>query len=141
MLWQSLPIYPVHLLTSKKSISKVRRTVEIEFRNYMESNDFVLFHPPALIGAASEGGANVFGMPYFESKGFLAQSPQFYKQMKIAGGERRVYCIAPVFRAENANTPRHMTEVWTFSHILVQLLTATLVHWARYGNGNRGDIF
>ncbi|KAK4654881.1 LOW QUALITY PROTEIN: hypothetical protein QC762_406640 [Podospora pseudocomata] len=68
------------------------------------------FEPPSLIGAASEGGSNVFRMPYFAQEAFLAQSPQFYKQFEIAGGRKRVFSIAPVFRAENSNTPRHMTE-------------------------------
>lgn len=49
-------------------------------------------------------------MPYFGKQAFLAQSPQFYKQMEIAGGRKRVFSIGPVFRAENSNTPRHMTE-------------------------------
>lgn len=49
-------------------------------------------------------------MPYFNQKAYLAQSPQFYKQYEIAAGRKRVYCIGPVFRAENSNTPRHMTE-------------------------------
>ncbi|KAG9242913.1 aspartyl-tRNA synthetase-like protein [Calycina marina] len=96
--------------TMFNSIAKVRNVVDFTFRSYMEENGFVLFYPPAMIGAASEGGANVFKIKYFETDAFLAQSPQFYKQMKIAGGQRRVYCVSPVFRAENANTSRHMTE-------------------------------
>jgi aspartyl-tRNA synthetase len=94
-----------------QAVSKVRSTVENLFRNYMEDHRFNLFHPPSLIGAASEGGANVFKLPYFGQEAYLAQSPQFYKQYMIAGGYKRVYCISPVFRAENSNTPRHMTEV------------------------------
>ncbi|KAM0439666.1 hypothetical protein ACHAPT_000758 [Fusarium lateritium] len=94
----------------QQAISDVRMTVRKLFSEYLEARDFVQFEPPCLIGAASEGGSNVFGMPYFDKQAFLAQSPQFYKQYEIAGGRKRVFCIGPVFRAENSNTPRHMTE-------------------------------
>lgn len=52
----------------------------------------------------------MFRLGYFGEEAFLAQSPQFYKQFEIAGGRERVFSISPVFRAENSNTPRHMTE-------------------------------
>jgi aspartyl-tRNA synthetase len=78
---------------------------------YLRSKGFKKFESPGLIAAASEGGANVFELPYFGKKAYLAQSPQFYKQIQIAGGRERVYSIGPVYRAENSNTPRHMTEV------------------------------
>ncbi|KEZ39226.1 Aspartate--tRNA ligase, cytoplasmic [Scedosporium apiospermum] len=94
----------------QQAIADVRMTVRKLFSDYLESKGFVQFEPPCLIGASSEGGANVFSMPYFDKAAFLAQSPQFYKQFEIAGGRKRVYCIGPVFRAENSNTPRHMTE-------------------------------
>ncbi|UPK91235.1 hypothetical protein LCI18_002170 [Fusarium solani-melongenae] len=94
----------------QQAIADVRMTVRKLFSEYLEARDFVQFEPPCLIGAASEGGSNVFGMPYFDKQAFLAQSPQFYKQYEIAGGRKRVFCIGPVFRAENSNTPRHMTE-------------------------------
>ncbi|KAI1398554.1 aspartyl-tRNA synthetase [Hypoxylon fuscum] len=94
----------------QQAIADVRMTVRKLFAEYLDSKDFVQFEAPCLIGAASEGGANVFSLPYFDKHAFLAQSPQFYKQIEIAGGRKRVYCIGPVFRAENSNTPRHMTE-------------------------------
>ncbi|KAI1323953.1 aspartyl-tRNA synthetase [Xylariaceae sp. FL0255] len=94
----------------QQAIADVRMITRKLFAEYLEERDFVQFEPPCLIGAASEGGANVFAMPYFDKKAYLAQSPQFYKQFEIAGGRKRVYCIGPVFRAENSNTPRHMTE-------------------------------
>lgn len=97
----------------QQAIQTVRENVRDLFVEYLKKNDFHSFEPPCLIGAASEGGANVFGLPYFGKSAFLAQSPQFYKQMEIAGGRKRVYCVGPVFRAENSNTPRHMTEVRT----------------------------
>jgi aspartyl-tRNA synthetase len=95
----------------QQAIADIRMTVRKLFAEYLESHNFVQFEPPCLIGAASEGGANVFQMPYFDKTACLAQSPQFYKQFEIAGGRKRVFCIGPVFRAENSNTPRHMTEV------------------------------
>ncbi|GAB1311638.1 aspartate--tRNA ligase [Madurella fahalii] len=94
----------------QQAIADIRAEVKELFRSYLRSHGFKEFEPPCLIGAASEGGANVFRLPYFEKEAFLAQSPQFYKQMEIAGGRKRVYSIGPVFRAENSNTPRHMTE-------------------------------
>lgn len=93
------------------AIADIREGVEVLFCEYLRKHGFRSFHPPSLIGAASEGGANVFGLKYFEKQAFLAQSPQFYKQFEIAGGKKRVFCVGPVFRAENSNTPRHMTEV------------------------------
>nr|XP_036588999.1 aspartyl-tRNA synthetase [Colletotrichum truncatum]KAF6800641.1 aspartyl-tRNA synthetase [Colletotrichum truncatum] len=95
----------------QQAIADVRMQTRKLFAEYLDAQGFVQFEPPCLIGAASEGGANVFQLPYFEKSACLAQSPQFYKQFEIAGGRKRVYCIGPVFRAENSNTPRHMTEV------------------------------
>lgn len=95
----------------QQAIQTVRENVRDLFVEYLKKNDFHSFEPPCLIGAASEGGANVFGLPYFGKSAYLAQSPQFYKQMEIAGGRKRVYAVGPVFRAEKSNTPRHMTEV------------------------------
>ncbi|KAJ3105933.1 aspartate--tRNA ligase dps1 [Phlyctochytrium planicorne] len=80
------------------------------FREFLDSKKFIEIHSPKLIGAASEGGSNVFTVSYFNRKAFLAQSPQFYKQMAICSDFDRVYEIAPVFRAENSFTHRHMTE-------------------------------
>ncbi|KAM0248856.1 hypothetical protein ACHAQJ_009288 [Trichoderma viride] len=94
----------------QQAIADIRVEVKHLFRSYLRDHGFKEFEPPCLIGAASEGGANVFAMPYFNQKAYLAQSPQFYKQFEIAGGRKRVFSIGPVFRAENSNTPRHMTE-------------------------------
>lgn len=80
------------------------------FGEYLRSHGFRQIFSPKLIGAASEGGANVFRLGYFDRHAFLAQSPQFYKQMAIAGGMERVFEVGPVFRAENSFTHRHLTE-------------------------------
>ena len=94
----------------QQAIADIRVEMKHLFRSYLRDRGFKEFEPPCLIGAASEGGSNVFRLPYFTKEAFLAQSPQFYKQIEIAGGRKRVFSIGPVFRAENSNTPRHMTE-------------------------------
>ena len=66
------------------------------------------------IGAASESGSEVFEVKYFDRKAYLAQSPQFYKQMAMASGFNKVFEVAPCFRAENSNTSRHATEFTSF---------------------------
>uniref|UniRef100_A0A6P6Y8E6 Aspartate--tRNA ligase, cytoplasmic n=1 Tax=Dermatophagoides pteronyssinus TaxID=6956 RepID=A0A6P6Y8E6_DERPT len=80
------------------------------FREFLNANGFTEIHSPKIIGGTSEGGSNVFKLSYFGSEACLAQSPQLYKQMAICGDLGRVYEIAPVFRAENSNTHRHMCE-------------------------------
>lgn len=80
------------------------------FREFLLSKDFVEIHTPKLLAAASEGGANVFKVTYFDRSAYLAQSPQLYKQMLITSDFERVFEIGPVFRAENSFTHRHLTE-------------------------------
>ncbi|WFD31277.1 aspartate--tRNA ligase [Malassezia sp. CBS 17886] len=80
------------------------------FREFLDNNGFIEIHTPKLQGAATESGASVFKLGYFKGDAFLAQSPQLAKQMAIAADFGRVYEIGPVFRAEDSNTPRHMTE-------------------------------
>ncbi|GAB64640.1 aspartate-tRNA ligase, partial [Plasmodium cynomolgi strain B] len=80
------------------------------FKNFLLQNNFIEIHTPKLLGESSEGGANAFQINYFNQKGFLAQSPQLYKQMCINSGFDRVFEVAPVFRAENSNTYRHLCE-------------------------------
>ena len=81
------------------------------FREFMIKNHFQEIQSTKIAGAATEGGSGVFEINYFNSPAFLTQSPQFYKQMAIAGDMERVFEIGPVFRAENSNTTRHLTEV------------------------------
>ncbi len=79
-------------------------------REFFYKNDFIEIHSPKLMGAASESGAEVFRVEYFGRKAYLAQSPQFYKQMAMCAGFERVFEIAPVFRANPSFTSRHDTE-------------------------------
>ncbi len=83
-------------------------------REYLESKDFVEIHTPKIVAEATEGGANLFEVQYFEKRAYLAQSPQFYKQLMLLAGFGRVYEIAPVFRAEKHNTRRHINEYTSF---------------------------
>jgi len=80
------------------------------FRDTLTKEGFVEIHTPKIISAASEGGANVFEVSYFKGSAYLAQSPQLYKQMAICADFDRVFTIGAVFRAEDSNTHRHLTE-------------------------------
>lgn len=92
------------------AIYKIQSKMSEYFRNYLIQNNFVEIHTPKLLGASSEGGSNVFEVKYFDGKAYLAQSPQLYKQMSVQGDLMKVFEIGPVFRAENSNTHRHLTE-------------------------------
>ena len=83
-------------------------------REHCYKENFTEIHTPKLIKTASESGSSVFEVKYFDTKAYLAQSPQFYKQMAIAAGLERVFEVAPAFRAENSNTNRHTTEFTSF---------------------------
>ncbi len=96
------------------NIFKIQTEFVRAMREYLYENDFTEIHTPKLIGAASESGSEVFEVDYFGDKAYLAQSPQFYKQMAIAAGYERVFEVAPAFRAENSNTNRHATEFTSF---------------------------
>jgi aspartyl-tRNA synthetase len=91
-------------------VFKVWTTFEAAFREYWVKNNYIEIHSPKLIGAPSESGAEVFEVKYFDRKAYLAQSPQFYKQMAMAAGFEKVFEIGPVFRAEPSFTSRHATE-------------------------------
>ena len=83
-------------------------------RDFLYKEDFIEIHTPKLIGTASESGSDVFEVKYFDRAAYLAQSPQFYKQMAMASGFDRIFEVAPAFRAENSNTNRHTTEFTSF---------------------------
>jgi len=83
-------------------------------RTFCIKNSFIEIQGPRIINAASESGASVFEVKYFDKKAYLAQSPQFHKQMGIAADLERVFNMGPVFRAEKSFTPRHLTEYTSF---------------------------
>lgn len=95
---------------TNQAIFKIQSGVCSLFREFLLQKKFTEIHTPKLLGAASEGGANVFEVTYFKNKAYLAQSPQFYKQQLMVADFERVFEIGPVFRAENSNTHRHLTE-------------------------------
>lgn len=97
-------------------IFRVWTVLEQGMREYYAKNNFTQIYSPALMSAASESGAEVFEVKYFATKAYLAQSPQFYKQMAMASGFEKIFMVGPVFRAELSFTTRHMTEFtgWDF---------------------------
>ena len=103
-------------LRSEKNtlIFKVQTCIASAFRQVLAKENFLEIHSPKLISAASESGADVFELDYFGGKAYLAQSPQFYKQMAMASGFERVFECGPVFRAEKSHTNRHATEFTGF---------------------------
>ncbi len=93
---------------------KVQSTFVNAMRDFLIERDFVELHTPKFIGTASESGSDVFEVKYFDTKAYLAQSPQFYKQMAMAGNMGRYFEIAPCFRAEKSHTRKHATEFTSF---------------------------
>lgn len=100
----------------KTKIFKVWTEFEKGWRKYFDENNFIQLYSPSFMSTASETGAEVFEVNYFDRKAYLAQSPQFYKQMGIASGFERVFMMGPIFRAEESFTTRHLTEFtgWDF---------------------------
>ncbi|MBR1417201.1 MAG: aspartate--tRNA(Asn) ligase [Bacilli bacterium] len=95
-------------------IRQVESALTQGMREFLYKENFTEIHTPKLIGTASESGSSVFEVKYFDRLAYLAQSPQFYKQMALAGGLDKVFEVGPVFRAENSNTNRHATEFTGF---------------------------
>ncbi|KAJ5501136.1 Nucleic acid-binding OB-fold, partial [Penicillium expansum] len=96
--------------STSQSIFRIQAGTCNLFRVALDDREFIEIHTPKLQGAATESGASVFQVNYFGRPAFLAQSPQLAKQMAIASDFGRVYEIGAVFRAENSNTHRHLTE-------------------------------
>jgi nondiscriminating aspartyl-tRNA synthetase len=94
----------------RRLIFEVQTTAEDAMRDYWRKEGFVEIHTPKLMGSASESGAELFKVEYFEDVAYLAQSPQFYKQMAMAAGFGKVFEVGPVFRANPSFTSRHDTE-------------------------------
>ena len=88
---------------------RVQEGIVRGFRDFLHTQGFTEIHTPKIGAASAEGGSNVFKLDYFGKKAFLAQSPQFYKQM-LVGVYERVYEVGPVFRAEKHSTARHLNE-------------------------------
>ncbi len=94
-----------------RAIFTIQNQIMRSFRDVLYEKGFVEITPPGIIAASSEGGAELFPIPYYNKEAFLAQSPQIYKQMAVMGGIEKVCMITPVWRAENSNTVRHLSEI------------------------------
>ncbi len=93
----------------QRAIFKVLNTVVDAFREYLKNLKFTEIHTSKIVASATEGGAELFKIDYFGKKAFLAQSPQFYKQIMV-GVFERVFEVGYVYRAEKHDTPRHLNE-------------------------------
>ncbi len=92
------------------NIFRIQSSIIHYFQEYLRKEDFTEIKTSKLIGSGTEGGTGLFEVNYFDSTLFLAQSPQFYKQAMIASGLERVFEVAPAYRAEKHDTPRHLNE-------------------------------
>ena len=94
----------------EQKIFRIRAALNRYIREFLTDNEFVEIQTPKLLAGATEGGAEVFKVQYFDKEAVLAQSPQFYKQIMV-GAFERVFEIGPAYRAEPSATTRHVSEV------------------------------
>src|SRR5438552_5042217 len=92
------------------AIFKIQSKILESFRQFFLLRHYVEIQPPVIIASASEGGAELFSLKYFEKEAYLAQSPQLYKQMCAISFEK-VFTVLPIFRAEKFEQPTHLNEV------------------------------
>ena len=93
----------------RRALLRIAAGIMAAYREFLGAEGFTEIQSPKLVASATESGANVFSVDYFGQKAFLAQSPQFYKQIMV-GVFERVFEIGPVFRAEPHDTTRHVNE-------------------------------
>ncbi|WP_223693372.1 aspartate--tRNA(Asn) ligase [Leifsonia poae] len=116
-------------------IFRVQTTFEHALREYWVNHDFIELHTPKLMASASESRAELFEVDYFDTKAYLSQSPQFFKQMAQSAGFGKIFEIGPAFRADPSFTSRHATEFtsvdteisWIDSHEDVMALHENLI--------------
>ena len=92
------------------AIFKIQSKLVEGMEEWLVTNGFIKVFTPCLIGAASEGGAEVFKVPYFEKEAYLRQDPQLHRELAIIGGLEKIYDLGPNWRAELSHTPRHLCE-------------------------------
>lgn len=92
------------------AIFKIQNIIVQAFRQLLINEGFTEVFTPKIVAEGAEGGTDMFEVKYFENKAYLAQSPQFYKQMMVGAGFERVFEVAHVYRAEQHNTNRHLNE-------------------------------
>lgn len=93
-----------------RAVFKVQQEIVEAFKSYLKAQGFSEIHTPKIISSGTEGGSEMFTVNYFGRRAFLAQSPQFYKQMMVGAGFERVFEIGYAYRAELHNTWRHLNE-------------------------------
>lgn len=93
-----------------RAVFKIQEEIVEAFRLYLRAQRFSEIHTPKIISSSTEGGSEMFTVKYFDRRAFLAQSPQFYKQMMVGAGFERVFEIGHAYRAELHNTWRHLNE-------------------------------
>ena len=119
-------------------VFRVQTTLEHAWRTYWVEHDFIEIHTPKLMASASESRAELFEVEYFETKAYLSQSPQFFKQMAQPAGFGKVFEVGPAFRADPSFTSRHATEFtsidaeisWIDSHEDVARMQEELLQFA-----------
>uniref|UniRef100_A0A7V4E3K9 Aspartate--tRNA(Asp/Asn) ligase n=1 Tax=candidate division WOR-3 bacterium TaxID=2052148 RepID=A0A7V4E3K9_UNCW3 len=92
------------------NIFRIKQAIVKCFRTFLEKHDFLEVHTPKIVASGTEGGTQLFKIEYFDKVAYLAQSPQFYKQMLVGAGFERVYEVGFVYRAEDHETSRHLNE-------------------------------
>lgn len=101
---------PLTLRNEKeRAVFRIQEGLLRGIRRFLHAEGFTEIHSPKIVYAGAEGGANIFKLDYFGREAYLAQSPQFYKQMMV-GVFERVFEVGPVFRAEKHDTARHLNE-------------------------------
>lgn len=133
----------------ERAIFRIQNGITIAMREFLYANGFIEIHTPKIVYAGAEGGANIFQLDYFGKEAYLAQSPQFYKQMMV-GVHERVFEIAPVFRAEKHDTSRHLNEytsvdfemgyIKSFEEVM-EMETAMLNHVMQYLGEHHSEEF
>lgn len=92
------------------AVFKIQACLAQGFGEFLGGEGFMQVFTPKIVASGAEGGTELFQLQYFEQKAYLAQSPQFYKQMTVGAGYERVFEIGHVYRAEEHNTNRHLNE-------------------------------
>lgn len=129
-------------------IFKIQASLVHGFQAFLEQEGFVQVFTPKIVASGTEGGTELFSLQYFEEKAYLAQSPQFYKQMMVGAGYERVYEIGQVYRAEKHATSRHLNEYVSLDlemgfieseHDVMDLQNRLLAHMFLYVREKRGE--
>lgn len=95
-----------------RAVMKIQAELVRAFRSFLTEQGFTEIYSPKIVSAGAEGGADLFEVDYYGKRAYLAQSPQLYKQIMV-GVYERVFETAPVYRAEQSHTSRHLSEYYS----------------------------